>query len=454
MWFMLASLGLVKSMKSSRSTQLSIGALSLLVAPLLACTAADDRPRHTMIVVAHQDDDLSMVSDMRARFAAHEPIYTVYLTNGDADSGCGDYVRDREEGIRNAYASLAGVPEAPLCTRPAQTDCWNTQLTLLDMRFHALVGREIYLLFAGLPNPPVSESEPGLHPTLERLWTIPDATLSTQLHDGRTQNTVYTKESLIHALSVIIDTVGATDFHTLNPERSAGVRLDHTDHSYAAHFGLAAAQRATMTPTVTLHRGYDAVFAKGENRQGQELADYTALFDVYRANDPMVCGESTPSYCPSPHNDACEGFCARIPTECVPMDIYNLLMPYRSSIHPVSALRQSIGAPEGRCLDIDDGSRVISTACNGSTKQAWLLDAARGSIRSASTGQCMELLDGGVIGLSDCSASNTAQRFYLFDDGRLRGPDATCATADPSSDRMTSVQCDFSIDQGDFALSN
>src|SRR5215213_5329561 len=60
-------------------------------------------------IVAHEDDDLLFMSpDLPASIRRGNTVETVYLTAGDADAGEA-YWRGREDGIRAAYARMAGV---------------------------------------------------------------------------------------------------------------------------------------------------------------------------------------------------------------------------------------------------------------------------------------------------------------------------------------------------------
>jgi LmbE family N-acetylglucosaminyl deacetylase len=64
----------------------------------------------TVSFVAHQDDDLlfmspDLISDIRSGYC----VWVVYLTSGDAYRGM-EYANSRIEGVREAYAVAAGVP--------------------------------------------------------------------------------------------------------------------------------------------------------------------------------------------------------------------------------------------------------------------------------------------------------------------------------------------------------
>ncbi|NUR89231.1 MAG: hypothetical protein HOY71_34545, partial [Nonomuraea sp.] len=82
-----------------------------------ALTAALVPGERFVQVVAHPDDDLLfMAPDLYGAVLAGEPTVTVYLTAGEGLAGVDDahdphrYVFDRQEGLRAAYAYLAGVP--------------------------------------------------------------------------------------------------------------------------------------------------------------------------------------------------------------------------------------------------------------------------------------------------------------------------------------------------------
>src|SRR4051812_10260102 len=98
--------------------------LVLLGGTLVGTSAAADE-RRTLLIVAHQDDDVSMAAEVRERIAAGEAVQTIYLTSGDASEGCPTYVQGREQGVKVLYASLSGIPGAADCQAPAQTSCWS-----------------------------------------------------------------------------------------------------------------------------------------------------------------------------------------------------------------------------------------------------------------------------------------------------------------------------------------
>src|SRR5690606_13465559 len=62
----------------------------------------------TVVVVAHQDDDLLFINpELEHALDRNEKLTTIYLTSGNAGMGM-DYVLEREMGIRAAYAFMAG----------------------------------------------------------------------------------------------------------------------------------------------------------------------------------------------------------------------------------------------------------------------------------------------------------------------------------------------------------
>src|SRR3954463_4754618 len=85
----------------------------------------------TVDVVAHPDDDLfflnpAVVKDIKAG----KCVSTVYVTSGDAGRGT-TYSRTRENGVRAAYAKMAGVSNLWLTTTTTVNGKSVTRSTLL-----------------------------------------------------------------------------------------------------------------------------------------------------------------------------------------------------------------------------------------------------------------------------------------------------------------------------------
>ncbi len=197
----------------------------LLGPPTPAWAAA---PTTTLSVVAHPDDDLlfmnpDIVSDIRAG----STVWTVYLTdgrgNGDPARNDTAFTNARIEGVRAAYAAMAGVP-----------DRWT--FVPLDIAGHQvatnhLEGTRVHLAFLfvrGAANCCESADPFG---DLFRLLNDPGP--PARPSDGRAP---YTRAGLVATLRGLFDAVDPDHLRSLYTlgHRDSGLALDHCDHTSAA----------------------------------------------------------------------------------------------------------------------------------------------------------------------------------------------------------------------------
>jgi GlcNAc-PI de-N-acetylase len=134
-------------------------------------------PRKNLYIVAHQDDDLGLMSpDLINRVRSGEPVRTLYLTSGDAGLDCNDYVREREEGVKQAYAQMAGVA--------SEWDVSEIEVLGKLLRKLELRGSQVSLLFLGLHN---GGYNVAFQPDLEMLWSGGRPLISSRTLDGRSR---------------------------------------------------------------------------------------------------------------------------------------------------------------------------------------------------------------------------------------------------------------------------
>ncbi|QAY69972.1 PIG-L family deacetylase [Xylanimonas protaetiae] len=200
-------------------------------------------------VVAHQDDDLYFLSpdilhDVD-QAGTTTPIGTLYLTAGNAGlTWASGYAQSRENGVRAAWAQMAGV-----------ANTWTTSTVTLAgkaVTVSALAGTQIKLVFVRLPDggEPTVPGEPDTASAyLMRLWT--GATASVVSLDGANE---YTRAGLIALIAAAIDYYGATVIRHLNHLAPYGI--DHVDHVASAKFASAGADAASTTPARQGYMGY------------------------------------------------------------------------------------------------------------------------------------------------------------------------------------------------------
>ncbi|MEU0570323.1 PIG-L family deacetylase [Nonomuraea sp. NPDC005983] len=200
-------------------------------------------------VVAHPDDDLLFMSpDLYGAVAQGRPTVTVYLTAGEGTAGFDDerdpsvYVRDREDGVRAAYAYLAGVRNAWRSTPLKAGRLPLTMDTLVDRP-------RVRLVFARLPDGGDPRADGGRY-ALTRLWKG-GACVRVYLPGGP----CVSREDVIAALHVLYVRFGSNVLRTLDPDPPLHTRRgDHPDHVASARFALAALQGLRMRRAS--YRGY------------------------------------------------------------------------------------------------------------------------------------------------------------------------------------------------------
>ena len=230
-----------------------------------------------MNVVAHQDDDLIFQSPMLLS-AIQDGLCmrTVYVTAGDANDS-EDYWSAREDGVKAAYAHLAGVPDA-----------W----TVAD---------------AGIAGHPIAVATLDGAPRLSLAFMrLPDG-----YHDGRGGSN-YGYQSLQKLYTGLISNISAVNgsssytlaglqgtvlalMNSYQPDRISTLDFagkygdgDHSDHHTVAYLTHAAHQLYTKAHTITGYLGYPSK-KRPSNVADAVLAAKTEAFLVYAQHDSKTC---------------------------------------------------------------------------------------------------------------------------------------------------------------------
>jgi LmbE family N-acetylglucosaminyl deacetylase len=405
----LPSSGLMFALSITPCSACSVLALlgTLFAASLVQADAAAPS---TMIVVAHQDDDLLMLyPDLHDRLDARTPMATVYLTNGNAGLPCREYTRGRELGIRAVHAALVGVANE-----------WTDSERLVRgklLRVSTLVGTQHTLWFFGFPNSPEPKS------SLEYLWSEPEAHLSSMVIDGRSHADAYSAEELIETLAALMAELAPEDIRTLDASgrQPEFYPFEHTDHVHGALFSLAALQRYGRAQRFSMYRTYNIQLEK-KNLPREIIAKREALFRQYAQHDQKICETGTTDVCGQS-------------TPCFPLGLFLPFMARRYTIEQITRADTRVRTRIGRCLTTaanESGAvRVTTARCRrDAPEQRWSV-GERGQLRQHSTGRCVAAeapkLETELV-LRECS-DELAQRFYLMSEGQLRGPNASCVDA-------------------------
>lgn len=240
-------------------------------------TTPDTCTSHQLQMVAHPDDDLLFMNpDIIRQVERGACVRTVYLTTGDANRDA-SYWLLREEGIRAAYATMAGADDA-----------WTMGTLTVEGRELQLATLDdapgISLVFMHLPDGNRRGTGNAIHghQSLMRLWLGEIETI-----DAVDGTETYTSAELRRTLTGIID-----DFHT-DTLRAQDWTIDfrtgdNADHTAAAQYVRAAAARATGTHELMGYAGYPS-WTQPANVNGRELGLKADAIMAYAEHDPKMC---------------------------------------------------------------------------------------------------------------------------------------------------------------------
>lgn len=362
----------------------------------------------TLVGVAHQDDDLLFISpEIQRLVRARCFVGTVYLTAGDAGrSFAGDsFVRRREQGVRAAYARLAGVANQ-----------WQRDDVIVAGRRMVsshLTGRpDVRLVFLRLPDGfPRGVGTPRYaRQSLLKLFRGQIPAMSPV--DGARP---YTEAELTGVLSELLALRGAGRVLTLDYDSAtfgAGppYPADHSDHEMAGRFFRRAAFRSPGRPAVTPYVGYGLPLLP-PNLTRQQQRDKRAVYDAYAAHAgcftlpcPVVpaLGRSTGQWIEREH--------VRMHREPGPGEIMSAIGRTRARVAVELCLARRAGGPARDAVRTAD--------CDGGPAQQWVFQ--HGTIRAARSGAC--LTAAASIGLAPCDGSG-GQTWWRDAEGRIGSGD-------------------------------
>ncbi|MFK7896344.1 MAG: PIG-L family deacetylase [Myxococcota bacterium] len=373
-------------------------ALALTLAaltPLFAAPAAFASGQ--LLIVAHEDDDLYfMTPALPSGIDTGDASWTVYLTAGDAGRTDGHW-QSRELGIRAAYASMAGVPNA-----------WSEISYTADE--HALTAfrldaaPQIVVVFMRLPdgNPGGTGYAITGNESLRNVWEGLPGTLIHAI-DGSEQ---YTRSELIDTLVAIIR-ARAPEILRIQ-DMTAYHGSDHSDHFHSGRFAFEAHLASHQRHRLRAYRAYN-IADQPINLSPAEIAESHAIINTYGPFDPGVG--------PTAWNQR------EIPIADVKETQASLVYMGTGS------------GPLGECLSVSDfgglAEAVGFAPCADIPEQAFFLterDIRHGDhcLVSPAPGGPAE-----SIGLAPCGIGD-GQNLTFFTDGHIRGRDGLCLEAGPT----------------------
>lgn len=381
--------------------------------------------RTTLATVAHQDDDLLFMNpDLAGDLDDGACLRIVYLTGGQAGHVGDYYSQSREDGVREAYAAMAGVPD-----RWTRSDLVVDGHTLVSSTLDGVPAQRggVRLTFLRLPDGNPSGTGYSGYRSESLLKLFRGGIDSMGPIDG---SPGYTREGLVSILRQLVRRERPTSIRTLDDQDTrVGYSLtdpvDHSDHIVTARLTQEAVLRARAgTPglsgaEVTFYRGY-SVSSLPANLTASEQVGKADVFGRYLRHEncrPQECPASAPLA--ASH----ESWSARRYPRARPTTTNGGLVSRMGS-----NTAPNTDSNTGRCLDVRGGTSgdgsVWTYACNGTLAQRWELTGS--TIRSALDGRCLSAE--GVPRVATCDGA-ASQSWVLSRDGMLR-TEAGCLQQD------------------------
>lgn len=375
----------------------------------------DTQCRPTLVGVAHQDDDLLFIGHevqrlVRARCFAG----TVYLTAGDAGrpfTGDDSYILRREQGLRAAYARMAGVPN-----RWRRADLPVRGRGLVSFVLNGRPG--VRLVFLRLPDgfPKGVGSPQYSQQSLLKLFRGQIATMRPV--DGTRS---YTEAELTSVLSEVLTLHNAERVLTLDYDSATfGVGpphpADHSDHEMAGRIFRRAAFGSPARPTVTPYVGYGLPLLP-PNLTARQQRDKKAAYYAYAVyagcvtlpcSSRVILSRSFRLWMEREHR--------RVHRQPRPGEIMSAIGRTTARTAVERCLTRSVGQATE--------DTVTTADCDGSRDQRWTFDG--GTIRAAGVNACLTAAP--RFGLASCDGSDD-QTWWRDADGRI-GSGAQCLHQD------------------------
>ena len=231
-----------------------------------------------MTIVAHTDDDLLFMNpDIATSIAEGNVATTVFVTAGDA--GVEDwYWQSREEGIKAAYALMAGE------------DDWVDEVVPIDQNGPEYEiassflesAPEVRLYFMRIPDGGGFIEDPEDFEPLARLED--GRRLEVDTIDGEA---TYAREDVVNVLAGLMEAHEPTAFR-LQVAEGEGAEDEHSDHIHTTEFALEAMQEFSGDGyTVTHYVNYQTE-SLAPNLSPQDAAFSLEVMQAYAAFDPAT----------------------------------------------------------------------------------------------------------------------------------------------------------------------
>jgi hypothetical protein len=349
-------------------------------------------PRREMYFVAHEDDDLLFMNpDISKSIKAQNYVRTVYLTTG-AVQGDTTNTAQRENGVKAAYAAMAGVPNTWACATLTLAGKGLWQCTLNNSH--------VSLVFIRLPSNIMGSEAP-----ITNLWAVP----GTSVIDDNTVHNTYTRASIVATYTALMNDFHAGHIRTLDGtglydlDGTGVYGYDHLQHQVAGHIAFEAHHAYATPHTYRLYRGYNAECGLA-NVSPADQADKDAIYRWYAQCDPYT-GCNTAQ-------------CGVTNAGCTPNNFTQYYQYQYSVSEELPQEVWQIAVLNNLCLTVQggtdaSGSPVVLATCSNAPEQRWTF-SDDGTIRGIG-GKCLtvhgvntavttvsSIPDGTALELDDC----------------------------------------------------
>ncbi|WP_081251525.1 PIG-L family deacetylase [Alcaligenes faecalis] len=274
-----------------------LGGLCALLLPLSAQATDACHGSRDLVVVGHMDDDLLFMNpDLSSNIQAGACMQVLYLTASERKGGL-EYMYSREQGVRAAYAYMAGLVNEWQQTRVMVGSASITQFSL-----QARPG--IQLSHLRLQDPWLGPGWGSLTP-LSRAESVPGQTVQTLDSPQQTLN----REQLVQTLAALIRLYQPTSVRYLddtNPVPYTQLCWRCTGHGHPDHIASARLVREAMlaAPGNYAQIGYVdyPIQEQARNLTLNEIHSKTEIFRRYAWHDQHAC--KGPAVCQEPAGPA------------------------------------------------------------------------------------------------------------------------------------------------------
>ncbi|MEN5251181.1 PIG-L family deacetylase [Alcaligenes aquatilis] len=276
-----------------------LGGLCALLWPLSTQAADACHGSRDLVVVGHMDDDLLFMNpDLSSSIQAGACMQVLYLTASERKGGL-EYMYRREQGVRAAYAFMAGLVNEWQQTRLMVGSASITQFTLRSRP-------GIQLSHLRLQDPWLGPGWGSLTP-LSRAESVPGQTVQTLDSPQQTLN----REQLVQTLAALIRLYQPTSVRYLddtNPVPYTQLCWRCTGHGHPDHIASARLVREAMlaAPGNYAQIGYVdyPIQEQARNLTLNEIHSKTEIFRRYAWHDQHAC--KGPAVCQEPAGPAAE----------------------------------------------------------------------------------------------------------------------------------------------------